>query len=305
MSETSHTRRITGLIMRVAVSGALLAWLFTRPRMAEAFGVFGQADPLQLLPAAFFFIALVALSAWRWKALVGGELDFRTVFRLTYIGYFFNNFLPTNFGGDSVRVVHLSNRPGWDWRSALASVFWDRYIGLAGLMVMGGCAFVLRFGEFAKGPLGLMYTAMLGLFTLSALILLWLSSGGHAILPGVIARLLPEKLTLPTPTRLLTALALSLAAQAAGVVCFWFLARSLSVEVSLADALLFLPLANIIAMAPVSISGLGVREGAVVYLFGLSGVASQKALALSLFWFFFTVLMSLWGGVLFLKRGRG
>lgn len=305
MSEKSPARRIGGLLFRGAVSAALLWWLFNRPRMAEAFAIFAKADPLPLIPAALFFLLLVALSAWRWKALTGDGLDFRTAFAITYVGYFFNNFLPTNFGGDSVRILRLSGKKDWSWRQALASVFWDRYVGLAGLMIMGGVAFALRAGDMAEEGLMLLYPAMLAAFAGSALFLLWLGGGGLGILPRAISKLLPEKLTLPHPATLTKALALSLAAQTVGVVCFWFIAKSLSVSVTISDALLYLPLANVIAMAPVSISGLGVRESAVVYLFGLSGVSAPEALALSLFWFLFTAVMSLWGGVLFLKKGRG
>jgi uncharacterized membrane protein YbhN (UPF0104 family) len=106
------------------------------------------------------------------------------------------------------------------------------------------------------------------------------------------------------PARILSiALLQSLVVSIAGSACIYFLAVSLGVPLGFVECMLFVPLGNVAGMLPVSISGLGVREGAMVYLLGLAGVPASQALCLSLAWFFVTVLMSLWGGVAFLRMG--
>ncbi|MBI5444276.1 MAG: flippase-like domain-containing protein, partial [Deltaproteobacteria bacterium] len=91
--------------------------------------------------------------------------------------------------------------------------------------------------------------------------------------------------------------ALSLVAQLLGIGCLYCLGLSLGLSVRLPELLVFAPLANLGAMLPVSVSGLGVREGLMVYLLGLAGVRPHEALSLSLSWFLVTALVSLWGGV--------
>jgi uncharacterized membrane protein YbhN (UPF0104 family) len=80
------------------------------------------------------------------------------------------------------------------------------------------------------------------------------------------------------------------------------IACSLSISVSLIDCFLFGSLTSIVTLVPVSVSGIGVREGAAVYLFGLSHTPPHEAMALSLLWFAATVIVSLWGAVEYMKK---
>jgi glycosyltransferase 2 family protein len=59
---------------------------------------------------------------------------------------------------------------------------------------------------------------------------------------------------------------------------------------------------SLVQSLPISIAGVGVREGAYVYLLGLQGVAEPIALALSLLIFGTQILLALMGGLLQLKE---
>jgi uncharacterized membrane protein YbhN (UPF0104 family) len=48
-------------------------------------------------------------------------------------------------------------------------------------------------------------------------------------------------------------------------------------------------------MIPISISGIGIREGAFVFFLGTLGISPDKALTLSLLWFLSIVIAGLWG----------
>jgi uncharacterized membrane protein YbhN (UPF0104 family) len=67
--------------------------------------------------------------------------------------------------------------------------------------------------------------------------------------------------------------------------------------VPLAYFFLYVPLITVLAMLPVSVAGLGVREGGVVFFFGKVGVDPATALGMSLIWFSLTVLVSAIGGL--------
>jgi hypothetical protein len=99
---------------------------------------------------------------------------------------------------------------------------------------------------------------------------------------------------------LLVALGLSLLLQSVIILVFYLISRSLNLAVPLGYFFLFVPLISLVSMAPVSIAGLGVREGSAVYLFAKVGLDSAGALSLSLLWFTVTALCHGLGGLVFL-----
>jgi uncharacterized membrane protein YbhN (UPF0104 family) len=77
------------------------------------------------------------------------------------------------------------------------------------------------------------------------------------------------------------AIGISFCAQSLLAFSIYLAARALGVEVSVADVMAAVPLALLIATLPISINGWGLREGAMVALLGLTGMAADKAFALS------------------------
>jgi hypothetical protein len=65
---------------------------------------------------------------------------------------------------------------------------------------------------------------------------------------------------------------------------------------------IFIPLLGIIMVLPVSINGLGIREGAGVLLFTSVGIPAEQALLVEFLTYLVMVTASLAGGVLFLRR---
>lgn len=66
-------------------------------------------------------------------------------------------------------------------------------------------------------------------------------------------------------------------------------------DVPFMSVLCFVPVVSIISLIPITISGIGIREGAFVVLFGLIGVLPEKAMTLSVVWFLSIVVGSLPG----------
>jgi uncharacterized membrane protein YbhN (UPF0104 family) len=73
---------------------------------------------------------------------------------------------------------------------------------------------------------------------------------------------------------------------------------ALSIEVSFVQLMWVVPVVSLLQSLPISIAGIGVREGAYVYLLQLQGVPGESALALSLTVFGIQVLIALAGGLL-------
>jgi hypothetical protein len=102
---------------------------------------------------------------------------------------------------------------------------------------------------------------------------------------------------------LLAALAWSLAFNVLQIMADVLVARALGIGAPAGVFFLFVPVTTAALLVPISISGLGVREGLYVTLFGQIGVGAAEAAALSLGVFSLDVMMGLIGGVLYLAAG--
>jgi len=81
------------------------------------------------------------------------------------------------------------------------------------------------------------------------------------------------------------------------------IAWALHANISLWYFVLFVPIISSLLMLPVSLSGLGVREGAYVYLFAQAGVLTSQALSMSLLVYTMNVATGLIGGILYVVQG--
>ena len=79
-------------------------------------------------------------------------------------------------------------------------------------------------------------------------------------------------------------------------------ARALGLHMPAAYFFLFVPLLAVIVSLPISLNGIGVREGAGIVLFGLVGVDRATAFSLQFTTYLVAVAVSLLGGLVFLAR---
>src|SRR4030042_7008902 len=121
--------------VKVAVSLALLAYLLSIPDLAALEERVRSADLLLLAAAVGSYVAMLVLATWRWQVLLEGLGVAAPLRRLTasyLVATFFNNFLPSNIGGDVVRVRDGSPVTGAT-AASLAVVGIDRILGVGAL----------------------------------------------------------------------------------------------------------------------------------------------------------------------------
>src|SRR5208282_2548411 len=90
---------------------------------------------------------------------------------------------------------------------------------------------------------------------------------------------------LHNPAALIPEIALSILLQIDLAVCQYLLAAGLGLSVPLSLFILCVPIANVFASLPLTLSGLGIRESAYLVLFGMAGMRKEDAIALGLLWF--------------------
>ncbi|MEK7864195.1 MAG: lysylphosphatidylglycerol synthase domain-containing protein, partial [Nitrospirota bacterium] len=87
---------------------------------------------------------------------------------------------------------------------------------------------------------------------------------------------------------LIKTLMLSCAIQVMAILSMYIIARGLGQHIYLSYFFIFFPIIVTISTLPISISGIGLREGAFVLLFGMAGVKPEMATAMSFAWFLST-----------------
>jgi hypothetical protein len=83
----------------------------------------------------------------------------------------------------------------------------------------------------------------------------------------------------------------------------WIVSRALALEVPLAYICIMHPLVSALSAIPISLSGIGLREGGYIFFLTRIGVDQAGAVAFSGLWFLVIVLNSLLGGLVFLSSG--
>ena len=308
LSVERQKRGRLGLIVKLVISLSLLTLLFWKTDQAALLSTFRSLSPSPFLAALLLYFVAEVLSSLRWQLLLRAEriqAPLRRLILLYLEAMFFSLFLPTLIGGDLVRG-HRIYRYTNGKEASLASILVERLSGLAALLAIALATLLVSWDPKVAWPiLGLSSAFLLGLGAMFS------RTGKAFILPmleGLPFGQLGEKLGAfyqaiqryrSHEKALGQAFVLSLILQAILIYAYSLIAQALGLAITFKAFLLLIPVATVIAMVPVSVAGLGVREGAMVYLFGKIGLASASALGLSLTWFFLTVLASLPGGVVF------
>ncbi len=316
---SGRARRLRGLLLKGAVSVVLVAVLLSRLSLAEIREALAGPD-WRLLAAALVVYAVSAWGGavqWSWILRVSGlRTPTRELHRLYFVGLFFNNFLPANVGGDAIKILDLGRQEGRPLKVFCATLL-DRLVGLTGLT---GLALVAVAGAAAL-------TAKLPpVYPLFVALVLWLGALAVLLSRRVASRLAPllRRLRLRRLGDAAEAAAREFAlyrervgwffgllgfatvVQVLRVLVHVVVAYALGVHLSGIQALqlfVLVPLLGILIALPISINGIGLREGASALTFTFAGIAPAAAVAIELTAYLVQVAFSLVGGWLF-WRGR-
>lgn len=299
-------------LLKIGISLGLLVLLVWKIGWRETWDTLRQADARYLVAAWGLYLFSMVLRAYRWQVLLQIqklEVPLSRLTSLYFIGTFFNSVLPTGFGGDVVRMYELSKQSDQGTES-VSTVLVDRLCGFVVLFIMASLA--LPFGYHLIPPL---VSAMIVGITVLTLLGVWMafSDGVWRWLSAVplVKRLIgmPKvqqfRISLAAyRTRAISgALLASLAFNVLLMVFNYLIALALGIRISPWYFLIFIPIISFLLTLPVSLSGLGVREGGYVLLFGQAGVPSSLAFALSLCVYAAAVATGLIGGLLYALQG--
>jgi glycosyltransferase 2 family protein len=306
------------IVLKLTVSTVLLVILFRRADVPAMVTRFKQMDPLWTLAALSVYGLMLGVSAWRWHLLLRVQtvhIGLGTLTKSFLVATFFNNFLPSNIGGDVVRVADTAPFTG-SKTLATTVVLIDRILGLIALLVLAAAASALawRLGL----PLDGMQYVWLALVVFTGGLLLFLRHPDrlvHTVRSLLADRLIAVQVRVQNlvaavtrfaqePRELWFAFGGALIVQALLVLFYVCAAHSLAVPLPLIAASVIVPISLAVQMVPVSINGFGVREAVFAFFFTSLGLNVSSALTLSLGSAALIMLFSLSGGAVFMMRPR-
>lgn len=238
----------------------------------------------------------VTVGVLRWQRLLrrlGERVAFFPLYGDVLVGLMYNMFLPTTVGGDVVRALRCRKRVEHG-HAAWSSSLFERIAGLLAMALSGAVAAGVGLGSDARIPSVIRLLA--GGLALALLVAFFFAAAPFRILVGRLERSLPSvaddvrgiaaDLSGPLATRgaRVEALAWSLLYQALGIAFVIVGARALGAPGHALAIVVGVPIVHVLSMVPVTIGGLGLREGLFVAILGPLGVAPDVALGLAAQW---------------------
>lgn len=303
-------KRIGIEFIRIGVGVGIIFFLLKQVDLKKIIDIVFNINLGLFLFAFVVYIFSTYLCLYRWQMFLAGanvKLSLKRTAISFLTGLFFNLFLPSAIGGDVIRTMHLSGHTKKP-KEVTASVFIDRVSGCMGLVLITIIS-VLVGGRHINDT---------SVFILVA-ILFFLSSGGLLVIfnnaiykkishflhqGGKIRDTLKEfhqevYLFKHRPHLMVNSLIISLLVQLSALWTFYILAKALNYHIDFIYFLVFVPIVSAISMLPISIGGLGVREASLMFFFSRAGLSGEHGFILSLLVFFFTVIIGIFGGLIY------
>ncbi|MEO7435804.1 MAG: lysylphosphatidylglycerol synthase transmembrane domain-containing protein [Candidatus Binatia bacterium] len=296
--------------LQIAFSIGAVALIARHVDLRETGRILAAAHLGWAILAVVLYLVGQVMSAFRWWLIgrsVGLGGSFPSYVRFYFIGMFFMFFGPSTLGGDFVRGLYLAEGGGRRAR-AFNSVVFDRLNGLVILVAIGAASFLIfpRYRDLAPEFTLMFYvTVAFG----SALLVGWMLAPwlARTFLPAdhKVRRFVETDLGPFWSDRrmLVAASTVSFFFHLVQIAAQWVVSRALGIDVPFSYICVFHPLVSAIASIPISLSGIGLREGGYLYFLTKIGVDQPSAIAYGGLWFLVIVVSSVVGGVVFLASG--
>lgn len=306
-------KKISSVVLKTAVSIALLAFLFKKTDTQAVWAVVKNADKYFLGAAFLVYFINFILGFLRWEMLlrtVGIKLPFKRVIISLAGGNFFNLFLPSTIGGDFMRTTDLALHTK-KAKEVIATVFLDRLSGYIGLVILAIIA--LAFGwKYTQDKSIIAFLAVISAILTAVLLILFnktlymklnrfFHNPARAHKITELVKNLHHEIHLFRNHKkvIFLNLLLSIAIQSIIPLSFYLIALSLGIQLRMVYFFIFLPIIGVVTLLPVSIGGLGLRDATTILLFAKAGLSKDLSFAMSLLGFFIILVYGLISGIIY------
>jgi uncharacterized protein (TIRG00374 family) len=321
----NRLKNICKFFLKFCVSLALLGYFLSRVDLTLVIGQITHFPKGILILICLLYLIPQFINTFKWRLLLY-HYSFSSLFQMTILGQYYNLILPGQIVGEGVKAYKLG-KSQQDAEQVAASVAVDKITAFIGLLLVGIFGAALSRSQIHYGIV-VALCLIVAVFSFSLfffrfqtirdfpgiiLTRFFESSPRTGRLAGQLRSFMEAWLTYSRQTTLIFySILLGVLFQLVVAVITDFLARQLGIVVSLIDWCWIMPIATIAVLLPVTIGGIGVREGSFITMLGWLGVSDDKALALSLMCLFIQILFAVWGLFLdlnwhlrFTRNGKG
>lgn len=296
------TRRTLWILIRIIIAFGILYYLFIKIPYQDVVVSLSSANLQYLIPGLLVSILGHLIIGLRLKILTdeqGMSISIYQIFEINISTTFYRMFLPG--GAGAIRFYKLSSLDN-KRAETLAALALDRIVATIALCLVGLLFWFLYFPSDSN------YIALSMSLLLSGLILfsfiIYFNKGAESAIKildilnidYVASRIKKVFFALNRfrnlSSRSITIIfTVSIIMQMLGIGVYYLLAKSLGIEVSFLAMGWIRCVVVLISMIPISIAGLGIREGSLILLLRPFGILDEEALAFSLLVFAVNVVL--------------
>lgn len=300
------------LLIKLVTSCVLLGLLLWRIPLGAVGSRMRAFDPVTLLEVLGISLGCWVIAAARLWCLLP-EYRYRDLLHVTFIARFYATVLPGQIAGDVVKAYRLGRQSEQIGHAEAATVL-DRVLGLFALFVLSAIT-MLRASQL---PLALRLFFMMGAL---ALLACGVVAGSRLFRHGIVERFLAHREGriatfvrefgialheyLRKPIALIAALLIAVSFHIGCILMQVLLGGALGIKLQWPDWTVVYAGVSLLMLLPISVAGLGLREGGYVGLLALFGYKASAALSLSFAIFGASLIAALVGGGLELAGAIG
>lgn len=305
--------RNTGItILKLTLTGLLLYLFIHRTDFRGVLSALSQLSAGLIVTLACLNILGVLVSAYKWKMLLP-DARFANLLVACFASYYIGLLLPGQIAQEAAKAYYLSLRNAPRMHRIAASVLVDKIVSILGLLVVGCIGLGLSETRLPASLILLfLISASITTGVLLATRVHWLYFAAHSFLLRLENRFPGQKRFFGALNRLLEAwhlyarnlrllfsnIVVAIFYQFIGVLMFYLLSRELHLSIGFYDWSWIVGALTLALFLPLTIGGLGVREGTLIGILALYGYGSETAVALSLVAFSFVIMVAIIGAVL-------
>ena len=311
-TDKTGTKLFVKRIIQLLVSIGGFAYIFYKIPINEVIDNWNIGMTPWILAMLVAATLVMAIQANRWKGLSvqGPEIPFKTYYAYTAMGYFFNNLLPTGFGGDAVKSLAFGKKFNQTSQSVSAVLL----ARIQGLLAMFLCFFIALPFALSKAEIPLAYTLIMTAASLACVIFILLCLFSDKLpIPQFISNRfsfigkLQSSLSIYRKHKkqiLLSSLD-SLWLQLLTLFIAYAYFRAVGVDIDISILVVFTSITIVISMVPISLNGIGVREGTQVALFtGVLGIPAPVVLSAGLLGYIPLLFQAAQGAIVLLAKKK-
>jgi glycosyltransferase 2 family protein len=311
-------RRRISFFLKLIVTIVLILFILSKVEYQAIFEVLLGINLWYLFWLAVISVIMVMISCLKWQLFLktqGIQTPLLHLFLYYLVGYFFNNLLPSSIGGDFLRSYFLGQDIDSQAKS-FSSVFLERITGLVALLFVGIIALIFNTQLYHDTSILLCIAAMF--LILLVVVFFFIFEQAKDILLAVTGRFVGlgpvrrafEKFYASVHffkgqirilgISMIYSFAFHLMTIVNALVCCW----AINIHPKVLDLAVTVPIIMLISVIPVSISAIGLWEGAFAYFFFIIGIEPAAAVSVALILRAKSLLLGLVGGLIFLLRDK-